>query len=143
MGLATVLALAGTAEAAAGDGQEIIVVGNEQIPGMLPYSALLASLAVLDSVVHLTEDGAALAVAPFFHIYGMNVIMNPALAAGATLVTMARFELGAFLRAIEQHKVTVLHAMPPIINALARHPAVAGADLSLPIWRRLRCQDAG
>jgi acyl-CoA synthetase (AMP-forming)/AMP-acid ligase II len=73
-------------------------------------------------------------VAPFFHIYGMNVIMNPALAAGATLVTMARFEPGAFVRAIEQHKVTVLHAMPPIINALARHPAVAGADLSSLRW---------
>jgi 4-coumarate--CoA ligase len=41
--LATVPALAGTAEAAAGDGQEIIVVGNEQIPGTLPYSTLLAS----------------------------------------------------------------------------------------------------
>jgi acyl-CoA synthetase (AMP-forming)/AMP-acid ligase II len=101
---------------------------------MLTHRNLLASLAVLDSVVQLSEDDVALAVLPFFHIYGMNVIMNPALAAGATLVTMARFEPGAFVRAIEQHRVTVLYAVPPIVSALARHPAVAGADLSSVRW---------
>jgi acyl-CoA synthetase (AMP-forming)/AMP-acid ligase II len=101
---------------------------------MLTHRNLLASMAVLDQAVHLREDDVALAVLPFFHIYGMNAIMNPALAAGATLVTMARFELGAFLRAIEQHRVTILYAVPPIINALARHPAVADADLSSVRW---------
>jgi acyl-CoA synthetase (AMP-forming)/AMP-acid ligase II len=101
---------------------------------MLTHRNLLASLAVLDSVIQLSEDDVALAVLPFFHIYGMNVIMNPALAAGATMVTMARFELGALLRAIEQHRVTVLYAVPPIVNALARHPAVASADLSSLQW---------
>jgi acyl-CoA synthetase (AMP-forming)/AMP-acid ligase II len=101
---------------------------------LLTHRNLLASMAVLDSVVHLSEDDVALAVLPFFHIYGMNVIMNPALSAGATMVTMARFELGAFLRAIEQYRVTVLYAVPPIVNALARHPAVAGADLSSLRW---------
>ena len=101
---------------------------------MLTHQNLLASMAVLDPVVHLSEDDVALAVLPFFHIYGMNAIMNPALAAGATLVTMARFELGAFLHAIEKHRVTILYAVPPIISALARHPAVAGADLSSLRW---------
>ena len=101
---------------------------------MLTHRNLLASMAVLDSAVHLREDDVALAVLPFFHIYGMNAIMNPALAGGATLVTMARFELGAFLRAIEQHRVTIVYAVPPIVNALARHPAVAEADLSSVRW---------
>jgi acyl-CoA synthetase (AMP-forming)/AMP-acid ligase II len=101
---------------------------------MLTHRNLLASLAVLDSVVHLSEDDVALAVLPFFHIYGMNAIMNPALAAGATIVTMARFELTAFLRAIQQHRATVVYAVPPIVNALARHPAVADADLSSVRW---------
>ena len=50
--LATVPALAGTAEPAAGDGQEIIVVGNEQIPETLPYSALLASSASPGPAIH-------------------------------------------------------------------------------------------
>jgi len=101
---------------------------------MLTHRNLLASMAVLDPAVPVGEDDVALAVLPFFHIYGMNAIMNPVLAAGATLVTMARFELGAFLHAIEQHRVTILYAVPPIINALARHPAVADADLSSVRW---------
>ena len=172
--LVTVPALAEAAKTAAGDRLQIIVVGAAQIPGTVPYCALLAgsaapapaidpaadlvalpyssgttglskgvmlthrnllaSLALLDSVVPLGEDDVALAVLPFFHIYGLNVIMNPALAAGATMVTMGRFELVAFLRAIEQHRVTVLYAVPPIVNALARHPAVADADLSSVRW---------
>ena len=171
--LVTVPALADKAKAA-GDGLEIIVVGDGQAPGTvsfssllagaaapapaidpaadlaaLPYSSgttglskgvmlthrnLLASLAALDSVAGVREDDVALAVLPFFHIYGMNAIMNPALSAGATLVTMPRFELGAFLRAIEQHRVTVLYAVPPIINALARNPDAGDADLSSLRW---------
>ena len=171
--LVTVPALADKARAA-GDGLEVIVVGDAQAAGTVPFSSLLAggtapapaidpavdlaalpyssgttglskgvmlthrnllaSLTVLDSVVRLGQDDVALAVLPFFHIYGMNAIMNPALSAGATLVMMARFELGAFLRAIEQHRVTVLYAVPPIINALARHPAAGDADLSSLRW---------
>ena len=36
---------------------------------------------------------------PFFHIYGMTVIMNQALRRGATVVTMPRFDLDALPRA--------------------------------------------
>ena len=39
------------------------------------------------------------AVLPFFHIYGMQVLMNTGLRAGATIVTMPRFDLEQFLRA--------------------------------------------
>jgi acyl-CoA synthetase (AMP-forming)/AMP-acid ligase II len=101
---------------------------------MLTHRNLLASITLMDSVVGLREDDVALAVLPFFHIYGMNAIMNPVLSAGATMITMPRFDLGAFLHAIEQHRVSVLFAVPPMINALARHPAVDDADLSSLRW---------
>ena len=52
------------------------------------------------------------------------------MATGATSVTMARFDLGAMLRLIEHHRVTLAFLVPPIVLALARHPAVDGADLS-------------
>ncbi len=39
----------------------------------------------------------AIATLPFFHIYGLVVIMNIPLFRGATIVTMPRFELAAFL----------------------------------------------
>jgi acyl-CoA synthetase (AMP-forming)/AMP-acid ligase II len=101
---------------------------------MLTHRNLLASIAVLDSVVGLRADDVALVVLPFFHIYGMNAIMNPVLSAGGTMITLPRFDLGAFLDAIERHRVSILYAVPPMINALARHPAVADADLSSLRW---------
>jgi acyl-CoA synthetase (AMP-forming)/AMP-acid ligase II len=101
---------------------------------MLTHRNLLASIAVLDSVVSLRENDVALVVLPFFHIYGMNAIMNPVLSAGATMVTMPRFDLGALLRAIEEYRVSLLYAVPPMVNALARHPAVGGADTSSLRW---------
>ena len=49
--------------------------------------------------------------------------MNQALRRGATVVTMPRFDLDAFLGHVERHRVTKAHLVPPIILALAKHPA--------------------
>jgi acyl-CoA synthetase (AMP-forming)/AMP-acid ligase II len=62
------------------------------------------------------------------------VIMNQALRTGATVVTMPRFELDAFLELMERHRVTKAHLVPPIILALAKAPAVEGRDLSSLRW---------
>src|SRR5262249_29439342 len=67
-------------------------------------------------------------------IYGMTVIMNQALRVGASAVTMPRFDLETFLALMERHRVTKAHLVPPIILALARHPAVEGRDLSSLRW---------
>ena len=40
-----------------------------------------------------THDDTLIGVLPFFHIYGMTVIMNQGLRSGATIVTMPRFDL--------------------------------------------------
>jgi 4-coumarate--CoA ligase len=77
------------------------------------------------------EDGEiALAVLPFFHIFGLQVILNNVLAQGGTLVTMRRFESAATLAAIEQHRVSRFYAVPPILAALAEHPMEDRRDLS-------------
>ena len=69
-------------------------------------------------------------VLPFFHIYGMTVIMNLGLRDGVTIVTMPRFDLEQFLDLVEAHRVTRAFIVPPIALALAKHPAVEGRDLS-------------
>ena len=65
--------------------------------------------------------------------------MNFALARGATVVTMARFDLEAFLEAIERHRVTRAFLVPPILLALAKHPLVDRHDLELARPDRLGC----
>ena len=66
----------------------------------------------------------ALAILPFFHIYGMQVLMNGLLANGVTIVTMPRFDLAEALTMIQEHKVTWFFAVPPIVLAFAKHPLV-------------------
>ncbi len=38
---------------------------------------------------------------PLFHVCGMSMVMNLTLLRGATVVTMPRFELGEFLRVVQ------------------------------------------
>ncbi len=67
---------------------------------------------------------------PFFHIYGMNVLMNVHLAGGGGLVTMPRFDLPLFLQICEDHKSRRMWIVPPVALALAKHPLVDQFDLS-------------
>jgi 4-coumarate--CoA ligase len=70
-----------------------------------------------------------IAVLPFFHIYGLTVLLNLSLRLRSRLVTMPRFDLGVFLETIERERVTYAFIAPPIAVALAKHPAVDAHDL--------------
>ena len=74
------------------------------------------------------------AVLPFFHIYGMVVVMNLGLLRGATCVTLPRFEFEAFLRILQDWPIALAHIVPPIAVALAKHPIVDKYDLSGVRW---------
>jgi 4-coumarate--CoA ligase len=97
---------------------------------MLTHSNLVSNLAQGERFTALDEDEVLVAVLPFFHIYGMQVLMNGVLYNGATTVTMPRFDLAEFLRIVQDYKVTRLYLVPPIILALAKHPMVDEYDLS-------------
>jgi 4-coumarate--CoA ligase len=72
----------------------------------------------------------AAAFLPFFHIYGMTVLMNVHLAGGGALVTMPRFDLELFLKISQDHKARRMWIVPPVALALAKHPLVDSFDLS-------------
>jgi 4-coumarate--CoA ligase len=97
---------------------------------MLTHTNLVANLAQCRPVMQYGENEVALAVLPFFHIYGMQILMNGLLAEGVPVVTMPRFDMEQALGLIEQHKVTQFFAVPPIVLGLAKHPAVDQSDLS-------------
>jgi acyl-CoA synthetase (AMP-forming)/AMP-acid ligase II len=69
-------------------------------------------------------------VLPFFHIYGMTVLLNAALHARARLVIMGSFDLEKFLDNIANHKCTIAFIAPPVAVALAKHPLIDSYDLS-------------
>jgi acyl-CoA synthetase (AMP-forming)/AMP-acid ligase II len=98
---------------------------------MLSHRNLVANIAQVQPLGGYDPDGEVfVAVLPFFHIYGMQVLMNGALRIGATLVTMPRFDLEQFLALVEEHRVTRAYVVPPIVLALAKHPLVDRYDLS-------------
>lgn len=101
---------------------------------MLTHTNLVANVCqcegVLNSDIMCREDDVLLGLLPFYHIYGMLVIMNLAFSWGATVVTMPRFDLEQFLQLIEKYKLTYMHLVPPIVLALAKHPLVDKYNLS-------------
>lgn len=102
---------------------------------MLTHYNLVANLAQLKGIesgkLEVLDSDVLLGVLPFFHIYGMVVIMNYALHLGATVVTMPRFDLEQFLKILQDYKVTYAHLAPPIVLGLAKHPLVDKYQLSL------------
>ncbi len=97
---------------------------------MLTHRNLVANIDQTLAPAEMREDETAIAVLPFFHIYGMQVLMNCGLAAGATVVTMPRFDLEEFLRIHQDYGVTRSFVAPPIVVALAKHPIVDEYDMS-------------
>lgn len=71
-----------------------------------------------------------LCVLPLFHIFSLNSVLLCALRAGAAVLLMPRFEMGAMLEGIERWRVTVAAVVPPLVLALAKNPAVERHDLS-------------
>jgi acyl-CoA synthetase (AMP-forming)/AMP-acid ligase II len=97
---------------------------------MLTHRNLVANLVQTSACLEISEDEKFMAFLPFFHIYGMTVIMNQGLYHGVTLVSMPRFELEPCLQAVQDYGVTRFFLVPPIVVLLAKHPAVDKYDLS-------------
>ena len=101
---------------------------------MLTHRNLVSNIEQTLGTVAMDEDDAFVAVLPFFHIYGMQVLMNIGLRAGATIVTMPRFDLEQFLSLHQEHRLTRAFVAPPMVVALAKHPVVDNYDLSALRW---------
>ena len=79
---------------------------------------------------YFEEGTTLLGVLPFFHIYGMVVVLFSSLYAGSKVVSLPRFEPELFLNAISQYKTDIVNIVPPLIIFLAKHPMVDDYDLS-------------
>lgn len=97
---------------------------------MLSHRNLVANIEQFIHAVHYQEHEVALAALPFFHIYGMQVLMNGLLSNGVTTVTMPRFDMAEALQAVQDFKVTRFFAVPPIVLGLANAPVVDEYDTS-------------
>lgn len=97
---------------------------------MLTHRNLAVNVEQVATVLGTRRGARTLAFLPYFHIYGMTVLMNLYLSRGGLQVTLPRFELETALRLIETHRITDLFVAPPVVLALAKHPLVERFDLS-------------
>mgnify|MGYP003296693741 CR=1 FL=1 len=97
---------------------------------MLTHRNLVANLCQGAPALLAGEGERLIAVLPFFHIYGLVVLMCAAISRGSTLVTMPRFDLEQFLGLLQDQRITRAYVAPPIVLALAKHPLVDNYDLS-------------
>ena len=65
---------------------------------MLTHRNVVAQLNQIDAIENV-EMPALLGVLPFFHIYGMVIILMHGFMRAATIVTLPKFDLEAFLKA--------------------------------------------
>ena len=110
---------------------------SQQTLAVLPYSSgttglpkgvMLSHYNLIANVYQLLGPNAGeisasdtiLCSLPLYHIYGLNVILNPSLILGATLVLMPRFQVQPLAELITTEGVTMMPLVPPAINAICQ-----------------------
>ncbi len=66
------------------------------------------------------EDDVLLCFLPLYHIYGLNVVLNPTLMIGGTVVLAPRFDVQQAARLINEEGITAMPCVPPMLNAFAQ-----------------------
>jgi long-chain acyl-CoA synthetase len=83
-----------------------------------------------DEIVLARPDDVIFGGLPLFHVFGQTVALNVAVASGACLTLLPRFDAGHALRVIADHGVTVFEGVPTMYVALLHQPDRAGHDTS-------------
>jgi long-chain acyl-CoA synthetase len=129
---------------------------SEQVLAALPYSSgttglpkgvMLSHFNLVANVyqliaprgTELSREDVVLCFLPLYHIYGLNVVLNPMLMLGATLVLMPRFNVPQLSRLILDEGVTMMPTVPPALNALCQ----AAGQGEFPQGHRVRWVKSG
>jgi long-chain acyl-CoA synthetase len=89
---------------------------------MLSHYNLVANVYQLlgPCAAELSGEDRILCFLPLYHIYGLNVILNPALILGATLILMPRFNVQHLTALLIDEAITMMPVVPPAMNALCQ-----------------------
>ena len=98
---------------------------------MLSHRALVANtLQCRAWFTHMRDaDGVGMAVMPFFHVYGLTVVMSLAIQAAGAMVLEPQFDLTHVLKDIARHRPKMFSGAPRIYNAIINSPLATRYDL--------------
>ena len=99
-------------------------------PAMLTHGSLLANLEQMQAHpgLRVGPDDVALAVLPLFHVFGLNVVLGLALTAGGAVSLVDHFHPTETLARVRADGVTVIAAVPAILEAWLGLDASAAPD---------------
>ncbi|CUG76562.1 4-coumarate:CoA ligase-like protein, putative [Bodo saltans] len=119
-----------------GRGDDTVVVpfssGTTGLPKgvQLTNRNLITNLYQTDSALESRQSDVSIAVLPYFHIYGMTVVMNGMMLHGAKQIVVPKFDIVSFLELLQKHKATLLFVAPPMIVGFVKHPNTKLTDTS-------------
>ena len=99
---------------------------------MLSHGNLLANLKQQMDIpdAHVEESDVVFLALPLFHIFGLNVGLGLLVMNGASGVLIERFEPVPTLRAIHEHRISILFGAPTMYSAWISVPGADQYDLS-------------
>ncbi|RME74186.1 MAG: long-chain fatty acid--CoA ligase [Chloroflexi bacterium] len=100
---------------------------------MLTHRNLIASICQIRTFLlagHQDAEDRALAIMPFFHVYGMNGLMNLGVYLAATLILIPRPEIKTIVDAIQSERPTFFTGVPALYAALNNYRGIDRVDMS-------------
>ncbi len=99
---------------------------------MLTHANLTINVQQIQAWMTGLEPGTerVLGILPFFHVFGMTVVMLTGLSIGSELLLVPKFDVADTLKLISAKKPTILPGVPTLFNALLNHPKSGSYDLS-------------
>ncbi len=94
---------------------------------MLTHRNLVSNHEQFVLATRMGPDDSYIVYMPLSHIMGV-ALMGVAISSGAKLVLTERFDLETVVRLIQEHGVTWLFAVPPVLLALANAPGLESAQ---------------
>jgi long-chain acyl-CoA synthetase len=93
---------------------------------MLTHGNLRANLEQIQGHLGRAQrsDDVVFGVLPFFHIFGLNVVLGLTLFSGSRVVLVERFDPQSAIEAIARHGITIVGGAPPLWTAFANLPDV-------------------
>lgn len=76
------------------------------------------------------EEEVFMGALPFFHVFANTSLLNHAVASGASIAMVPRFDAGEVLKTIAKHSATGFPGVPTMFQALLDHPDLPKTDLS-------------
>jgi long-chain acyl-CoA synthetase len=97
----------------------------------LTHANLIKNVGVtVETLIGVTSDDVIFGGLPLFHVFGQTCGLNTAVAVGATLTLLPKFDPTSALKVLVRDKVTVMQGVPTMYVALLNHPDRASYDLS-------------